>query len=97
MRITKKEVEHICFLARLKLDDSQIKDMTKHLGNILGHIDKLKEVDIKSENQKNSFKKDTFENVLRQDEKKVSPGPDTTLYNAPKKDKDFFLVPRIVK
>jgi aspartyl-tRNA(Asn)/glutamyl-tRNA(Gln) amidotransferase subunit C len=42
--ITKKEVEHIAGLARIKLTEKEKDKMTKELGAILGYIDKLKEV-----------------------------------------------------
>ncbi len=42
--ITKKEVEHIAGLARIKLTEKEKDKMTKEMGAILGYIDKLKEV-----------------------------------------------------
>ena len=42
--ITKKEVEHIAELARIKLTEKEKDKMTKELGVILGYINKLKEV-----------------------------------------------------
>lgn len=44
--ITKKEVEHIAGLARIKLTEKEKDKTTKELGAILGYIDKLKEVDV---------------------------------------------------
>lgn len=44
MNITKKEVEHIAELARIKLTEKEKDKMTKEMGAILGYIDKLKEV-----------------------------------------------------
>jgi aspartyl-tRNA(Asn)/glutamyl-tRNA(Gln) amidotransferase subunit C len=42
--ITKKEVERIAELARIKLTEKEKDKMTKELGAILGYINKLKEV-----------------------------------------------------
>jgi aspartyl-tRNA(Asn)/glutamyl-tRNA(Gln) amidotransferase subunit C len=36
-------------------------------------------------------------NVLREDTPENSPGPAITLANAPDRDDDFYIVPRVVK
>lgn len=95
MKITKDEVEKIAHLARLKIDDSLKEKMTEQLSNILGYIDKLKDVDV--EGVKLSSGAAFISNVLREDELAPSPGPDVTLANAPQRDEDFYAVPRVVK
>jgi aspartyl-tRNA(Asn)/glutamyl-tRNA(Gln) amidotransferase subunit C len=42
--ITKKEVEHIAELARIKLTEKEKDKITEELGAILGYVNKLKEV-----------------------------------------------------
>ena len=95
MKITKDEVEKIAHLARLKIDDSLKEKMTDQLSNILGYIDKLKDVDV--EGVKLSSDAAFISNVLREDDLAPSPGPDVTLANAPQRDEDFYAVPRVVK
>ena len=46
MGITKKDIEYVAYLSRLKIPESQIGRFTRQLGDILTYIDKLKEVDI---------------------------------------------------
>lgn len=45
MAITKREIEHVAALARIKLSEQEKEKMAHELGAILGYIDKLKEVD----------------------------------------------------
>lgn len=95
MKISKDEVEKIAHLARLKIDDSQKGKMAEQLSDILGYIDKLKDVDV--DGVKLSSGAAFINNVLRDDDVSPSPGPDVTLANAPQRDDDFYMVPRVVK
>ena len=93
--ISANEVAKIAHLARLEVDDSQKEKIAEQLSHILQYIDKLKDVDV--EGVKPSSGVAFMNNVLRDDELKVSPGPCVTLANAPQKDEDFYIVPRVVK
>ena len=95
MKISTDEVTKIAHLARLEIDTSQKEKMAEQLSHILQYIDKLKDVDVEGVKL---FSGATFmNNVLREDELKVSPGPEVTLANAPQRDEDFYIVPRVVK
>ena len=63
--ITKKDVEHIAGLARIRLGEKEKEKMAKELGAILGYIDKLKEVD--TEGIEPIAHITGMENVLRKD------------------------------
>ncbi len=95
MKISTDEVAKIANLARLEVEKSQQKKMAEQLSNILGYIDKLKDADVKG--VKLSSGAGFMNNVLREDEVRLSPGPKVTLANAPQKDEDFYIVPRVVK
>ncbi|MCP3944529.1 MAG: Asp-tRNA(Asn)/Glu-tRNA(Gln) amidotransferase subunit GatC [Desulfobacteraceae bacterium] len=95
MKISKDEVEKIAHLARLDIDDSVKEMLSGQLSHILDYIDKLKDVDV--EGVTPSHGSAFLNNVLREDILGVSPGPDVTLANAPERDEDFYMVPRIVK
>ncbi|MDD4902593.1 MAG: Asp-tRNA(Asn)/Glu-tRNA(Gln) amidotransferase subunit GatC [Patescibacteria group bacterium] len=45
MSLSKDEVKKVAALARLELTEEEIDVLTPQLGNILGYIDQLKEVD----------------------------------------------------
>ncbi len=95
MKITREEVEYIAHLARLKVDDSLVEKYASQISEILGYIDKLKEVDVSGVDTVAGAAIGT--NVMRADEPVLSPGPDVTLANAPEREDDFYQVPRIVK
>ena len=46
MKLKKEEIEHIAKLARLELDQEEIKTYGNQLSDILNYIDQLKEVDV---------------------------------------------------
>ncbi|MCK5163512.1 MAG: Asp-tRNA(Asn)/Glu-tRNA(Gln) amidotransferase subunit GatC [Desulfobacula sp.] len=95
MKISTHEIEKIAHLARLEIDDSQKEKIAEQLSHILQYIDKLKDVDV--DGVKLSSGAAFMNNVLRDDKLKVSPGPLVTLANAPQRDDDFYMVPRVVK
>jgi len=95
MKISTDEVGKIAHLARLEIDESQKEKMAEQLSHILQYIDKLKNVDV--EGVKPSSGVSFMNNVLRNDQLKPSPGPLVTLANAPQRDEDFYIVPRVVK
>lgn len=95
MKISKSEVEKIAHLARLEIEDSQKEKMVEQLGNILQYIDKLKDANV--DGVRLSSGAAVMNNVLREDIPEKSPGPRVTLANAPDRDDDFYVVPRVVK
>jgi len=44
--LTKKEIEHIAGLARIGLDEKELKKYSKDISSILDWIEQLKEVDV---------------------------------------------------
>jgi len=66
MVLTKKEVEHIADLARIKLSDKEKEKMAEDMAAILGYIDKLNEV--KTDGVEPAAQVSGLENVFRKDE-----------------------------
>ncbi|HRF89532.1 MAG TPA: Asp-tRNA(Asn)/Glu-tRNA(Gln) amidotransferase subunit GatC [Desulfobacter postgatei] len=95
MKISQQEVEKIAHLARLDVDDELKETLAGQLSDILDYIDALKDVDVDGVTPVSGAA--FMNNVLREDEEKPSPGPDVTLANAPERDQDFYVVPRVVK
>lgn len=88
------EVRHIAQLARLKLSDAEIERFAQELGEILGYVDQLREVDVDGvEPTAHAVGSD---NVFRDDEVRPSPGVDDALANAPDSEKPFFKVPKVL-
>ena len=74
MPIQKKDVKHIAKLARLKLTDKEIDYFSEQLGQIIGYIDQLKEVNTSSVEPtshvtaiRNIFRADSVKNSLKKD------------------------------
>lgn len=94
MKISMDEIGKMAHLARLEIDQVQKEKMAEQLSRILAYIDKLKDVDVAG--VKPSSGVSFMNNVLREDKLEESPGPVVTLANAPRRDEDFFIVPRVV-
>jgi aspartyl-tRNA(Asn)/glutamyl-tRNA(Gln) amidotransferase subunit C len=94
MAVTKKDVEHIAELARLKFADAEIDGYTEQLNEILNYIEKLNELD--TENVEPLSHPVEGNNVFREDGVKPSISTEEALKNAPEKDEQFFIVPKII-
>jgi aspartyl-tRNA(Asn)/glutamyl-tRNA(Gln) amidotransferase subunit C len=88
------DVTYVADLARLRLSPEEIATFQKQLGDVLGYVDKLQEVDV----SKISLLGDAdLKNRLRADELKPSLTPSEALANAPKQDNNLFVVPKMVE
>ncbi len=94
MSVTRKEVEHIAHLAKLKLNEDELEEFTKDLNQILTYVDQLNEVDT-SGVEPLSHPIMSVKN-LREDELKKSVSQSDALKNSPKHDEEFFLVPKVI-
>jgi len=95
MKIDKDTVDKIAHLARLEFENEAAKDaMIKDMNNMLGFIDKLNELDTKDVEPLIYMSEEV--NVLREDEVKVEITQQEALKNAPKKDSDYFKVPKVM-
>jgi aspartyl-tRNA(Asn)/glutamyl-tRNA(Gln) amidotransferase subunit C len=68
-KISIKDVDHIANLARIELSDAEKKEFSSQLSDIVGYIDKLKEVD--TENVEPVSQVTGMVNVMREDVAKV--------------------------
>jgi len=88
------ETNHLLELARLEISDSEKISLQKDLENILKYIEKLSEVNTENIEPMtggtfnvNEYRKDNFEN------REVN--KNKVLEAAPKRDNDFFEVPKV--
>lgn len=91
--ITKKDVEHIGWLARIKLNEEEKEKFAKRFNSILDYFEKLDEVDL---NVPPAYNVSRLVNVFRADVVRESMSRDDALGNAPRKEGGFFKGPRIV-
>jgi len=95
MAASEIDVKYVAHLARLALTPDEEKKLTNQLGNILGYIEKLKELDVsKVEPTAHAV---PMVNVMRPDEIRPSLPPEDALRNAPARANGLFIVPKIVE
>jgi aspartyl-tRNA(Asn)/glutamyl-tRNA(Gln) amidotransferase subunit C len=93
-RLDRETVVKVAKLARLKLSDAEIDDCAGKLGQVLGYIAMLNEVDTTDvEPMVHAIE---MRNVFRADEVQPSLPRTEALKNAPKTDGVCFLVPQIL-
>lgn len=95
MAIDRKTVENVAKLARLQLTPEELDRYGKQLGAILDYIAKLEKLDVQGL-EPLAHAVDTA-NVFREDAPRPSLPRDAALQNAPDKNGDFFIVPKIVE
>jgi aspartyl-tRNA(Asn)/glutamyl-tRNA(Gln) amidotransferase subunit C len=89
------DVKYVAHLARLSLTPEEERKIGDQLGNILGYIEKLKEVDVSGvEPTAHAF---PLVNVARADEVRPSISNEDALRNAPAQANGLFIVPKIVE
>jgi aspartyl-tRNA(Asn)/glutamyl-tRNA(Gln) amidotransferase subunit C len=95
MKITKKEVDHVALLARLKFSEVEKERFTTQLNSILEYMEQLQELD--TSQVEPTFHAVARRNVFRDDVVLPSEPPELTLSNAPDGDRGFFRVPKIIE
>ena len=94
MKITEETVNHIAHLARLEFEGASKQAILNDLENIISFMDKLSEVD--TENVEPLIFMNEEYNKLREDIAVVSLSQEEALKNAPKKDSDYFRIPKVL-
>lgn len=95
MELTREQVEYVARLARLAIDDSEKTRLTRQLGEILGYVEKLGELD--TSNVEPTSHVVPIQNVFREDTVRPSLPRETILQNAPDRTEEFFKVPKIIE
>ena len=93
-KIDKDTVEKLAHLARLEFNSESKEQMINDLNNMLLFVDKLNELDTSSVEPLIYMTDET--NVLREDIMQQNISQKEALKNAPKKDSDYFKVPKMV-
>lgn len=94
MKIDKNTVEKLAHLSRLNLDEDAKEKMTDELNVILEWMDKLNEVNTDGVEPLTNMSMET--NVFREDEVKDELNHEKALASAPKKDSNYFRVPKVL-
>jgi aspartyl-tRNA(Asn)/glutamyl-tRNA(Gln) amidotransferase subunit C len=88
-------VKYVAHLARLALTPDEEVKLTAQLGNILGYIEKLRELDVSGVEP--TAHAVPMVNLTRADEIRPSLAHEDALRNAPRQANGLFIVPKIVE
>jgi aspartyl-tRNA(Asn)/glutamyl-tRNA(Gln) amidotransferase subunit C len=92
--LTRQEVEKVSLLGRLRLTDEELDRMTEQLGQIVGYMALLAELD--TDQVAPMAHAVEIANVFRADEVRPSLDRKDALANAPHQDGEFYLVPAVL-
>lgn len=94
MEISNETIDHIAHLARLEFEGDKKEAIRGDLQRIISFMDKLQEVNtdeveplIFMTDEVNHLREDLVEETLTQEE---------VLLNAPKRDSDYFRIPKVL-
>ncbi|MEW6263737.1 MAG: Asp-tRNA(Asn)/Glu-tRNA(Gln) amidotransferase subunit GatC [Thermodesulfobacteriota bacterium] len=94
MKIDRREVENVARLARLEVTDQDVDRLTGQIDGILTYMEKLNELDTTGlEPMAHSL---TLATPYREDEVKPSLDVEEALANAPEREGNFIVVPRVI-
>lgn len=91
----KINIDQTAELARLNLKPAEREKLAKDLQAILAYVDQLKELNTESVSPTSHVL--PIENVFRQDKAKKTSIRDSVLDHAPKRESNFFKVPKIIE
>ena len=95
MTIDLKTVKHISKLSRISIEEEKAKRLTNDLNSIFKFIEKLNELDTSKTEPLTSVAETTLK--LRKDKIESKNIREDILKNSPNKNKDFFVVPKVVE
>lgn len=93
MSVSKKDVEHIAELARLKFTDEGMESLANDLNNILVYVEELQKVN--TDEAEITVNPVYIENRFREDVVVEGFDSEKALMNAPGRIEDYFLVPSV--
>lgn len=94
MKITDEIVDHIAHLARLEFEGEKKTAIKQDMENIISFMEVLTKVD--TENVEPLIFMNDEVNHLREDVAEVTLTQKEALLNAPKKDSDYFRIPKVL-
>jgi aspartyl-tRNA(Asn)/glutamyl-tRNA(Gln) amidotransferase subunit C len=98
MKITEKEVRYVADLADLRITDAEVAKFRADLDGILGHIDKLNELDVTGVEPMAQVLFDAVDGAtLRPDVAALPLGNQAALANAPQPGAGYFKVPKVIE
>jgi aspartyl-tRNA(Asn)/glutamyl-tRNA(Gln) amidotransferase subunit C len=95
MSLTPEDVAKVALLARLRISPAELEMFTGQLNAIVDHVAQLQELDTTDvEPLAHGIE---VRNVFRDDKEGEALSRDAALANAPKRNRDSFLVPAVLE
>ena len=88
-------IRKLAHLARLEFSDEKEQEVLQDLNKILNWVDKLRELDTEQVEPLTHMTEEV--NVMREDITNNTVTHEEALLNAPKKDSDYFRVPKVME
>jgi aspartyl-tRNA(Asn)/glutamyl-tRNA(Gln) amidotransferase subunit C len=95
MKIDREHLDKIAHLARLEFKEEDADKMMSDMTAIVDWVEKLKEVNTDGIEPLTTMSYEL--NVLREDKITEHLPHEAALINAPKKDQDYFRVPKVIE
>ena len=95
MKVTKKDLETVAVLSRLRIPESEQEKYISQMDAILTYMDNLSQVN--TDDVKPTTYALPMKNVFREDVVKPSLSREAALQNAPLKDNGYFKVPKVLE
>lgn len=94
MNIDDELINHIAHLSRLSFEGEERARIKKDMSKIVSFMEELSRIDTTDVDPLVFMSEEI--NILREDETKVTIDHETALFNAPKKDSDYFRIPKVL-
>ena len=91
----KEDIKKIANLAFIKIDDSEIEGIEQKFNQVLNYVSKIEELDLEGIEPMTHVNEDY--NIWREDVEKESLDIELALKNAPKRNEQFFKVPKVLE
>ena len=95
MKITRELLDKIAHLSRLEFDEKDAEKMMRDMSEIVEWVEKLKEVNTDGVEPLTTMSHEV--NALREDEIGKHLDHERALLHPPKKDADYFRVPKVLE
>ena len=95
MEFDKKSLLKLGKLARISISDDKLNNLSKDLNSILEFVDQLKEI---KTDQVDPTSNSLYQKLeVRDDKVDTKNNAEDILENAPEKEMDFFVVPKVIE
>ncbi len=95
MEFDKKSLLKLGKLARISISDDKLNNLSKDLNSILEFVDQLKEIKTDQVDPTSNSLNQKLE--VRDDKVDTKNSTEDILENAPEKEMDFFVVPKVIE